>query len=466
MRIHFVGANRQVTGSRYLLEVGGMRLQIDCGMFQEREYLPRNWETSPIPPEDIDFLLLTHAHLDHCGLLPRLVQRGFDRPIYATPASIDLAEIILKDAAKIQVEDARHKRKRHRRENRKREHEARPLYTPRDVPDTMALFRAAQYHEPVKLSPEVAATWHDAGHILGSAILEITARENGEQRTVIFSGDVGQADRPILRDPELLERADYVVCESTYGGREHESSDDVDNHLAREINDTVERGGNILIPTFAVERAQELIYHLGRLVRQKRIPQLMCFLDSPMAVDVTDIFREHRDCMDDEAKKIISEGKSLLRFPGLKLVRSSRESRAINTIRGSCVIMAGSGMCTAGRIKHHLIRNINRPESTVLFVGYQAHGTLGRQIVQGDKEVRILGNHYPVKARVSQVLGLSAHADHPGLIRWLSHFKPAPRKVFLTHGEEDAARALAADIDADIAQSVEIPEYQSTFELD
>jgi metallo-beta-lactamase family protein len=465
MKIQFLGATKQVTGSRCLLEAGGLRLLIDCGMFQERAHLARNWEPSPIPPDSIDYVLLTHAHLDHSGLLPKLVSEGFSRTILTTAATVDLAEIILKDAARIQVEDAAYKRRRHKREGRKGRYPVVPLYKTVDAQAAIALFEKAPYDTPIPLNDQVTVTYHDAGHIVGSAMLEVAVRSNGQTRTLVFSGDIGQWDKPIIRDPSVFERADYVIMESTYGDRDHDEVRAVEEQLCEVINSTVDAGGNVLIPTFAVERAQELMYHIGKLLREGRIPHLLAFLDSPMAVDVTKVFRRHRECMDEEARDLLDSRKPLFRFPGLKLVRQTRESKAINSIRGSCIIMAGSGMCTAGRIKHHLVRNVSRPESTLVFVGYQAGGTLGRRLVDGEPVVRILGTHHEVRARIAQIHGFSAHADRTGLLRWLGHLKRPPRRVFLIHGEQDSVSRLAEEIRTKWSWAVDVPDYQDEYEL-
>ena len=466
MRLRFLGANRQVTGSCYMLEADGLRILVDCGMFQERKYLERNWAPFPVPADSIDVLLLTHAHLDHSGLIPKLVREGFAGRILSTAASVELAKIILEDAAKIQQEDAEFKRKRHAREGRKGPRPIEPLYTDRDVKTMLPLFEAVSYGEAVALGDSVSVTYHDAGHILGSAMLQIGVGKGERARTIVFSGDIGQWDKPIIRDPTLLKSADYVVMESTYGGSNHKNSGSVEDQLCDAINTAVEAGGNLVIPTFAVERAQELMYHVARLVHEDRIPHLLLFLDSPMAVNVTEVFRRHREYMDEEAQQLIESGEGLFRFPGLKLVRTTQESKAINRIRGSCVIMAGSGMCTAGRVKHHLVQNIEREQSTILFVGYQAHGTLGRQIVDGKPTVRILGAERQVRARIARIDGLSAHADQDDLLRWLGSFGDTPRRVFLTHGEESSATALAEKIRGQSSVSVEVPDYQDTFDLD
>ena len=466
MRLRFLGATRQVTGSRYLLEVSGLRLLVDCGLFQEREYLGRNWEPSPVSPGTIDYILLTHAHLDHSGLIPKLVREGFEQAILTTEASKDLAKIVLRDSARIQEEDAAFKRKRHARERRKGPYPVVPLYTAQDVEAALPLFRGVAYDEGVSLNERVSVSFRDAGHILGSAMLELNVRLNGEARTVVFSGDVGQWDKPLIRDPTVFERADYVVMESTYGGRDHDPAGEIDDQLCEIINAAVGAGGNIVIPTFALERAQELMYHIRRLVLEDRIPNLMVFLDSPMAVAVSQVFQRHRECMDEEALRIVSGDGSLFRFPGLQFVGDSSESKAINRIRGSCIIMAGSGMCTGGRIKHHLANNISRPQSTVVFVGYQARGTLGRQIVEGSRVVRIHGQKRKVRARIAQVHGLSAHTDRRGLLRWLGHLKTTPGQVFLTHGDEDQSSELARELRSKWGWQVTVPSYGEEHELE
>ena len=466
MRLQFLGANNQVTGSRYLLEAGGLRLQVDCGMFQERKYRGLNWEPSRVPPGDIDFLLLTHSHVDHVGLVPRLVKNGYDQPIYATRASAEIARIVLLDAAHIQEEDAEFKRRRHQREGRKGKHPELPLYTRADVERSLPLFRGVGYDEPVALSDEVSVRFTDAGHILGSASVEVTARENGATRRIVFSGDIGQWDKALVRDPTPPAQADYIVMESTYGDSLHTDPGDPEEMLCQVINETVDAGGNVIIPTFAIERAQELMYHLGRLQMEDRIPHLLTFVDSPMAVNVTDVFSDHLECLDEETHELLRSHHDPFNYPGLTLVRTVEESKAINRIKGSCVIMAGSGMCTGGRIKHHLIRHLPRHESTVLFVGYQAVSTLGRQIVDGADEVRIHGETHPVRARIAQIHGFSAHADQQDLERWVGSLEAAPRRVFVTHGEEKVSDLFADKLSSDKGWDTVVPGYTEAFELD
>jgi metallo-beta-lactamase family protein len=466
MKLHFLGANRQVTGSRYCLEVAGQKVMIDCGMFQERKFEERNWDHSPIPAIEVEALLLTHVHIDHCGLLPKFVREGFRGPIHTTRPSAALLEIMLRDSAEIQEEDLKYKQRRHAKEHRTSPHPYQPLYTELDVDKVIPLVVPCGYGEPIQVTPAVTARFFDAGHILGSGMIQIDAIEGTQRRRIVFSGDIGQKDKPILRDPSLLKEADYVVMESTYGDRNHERAGDVETQLARIISETAARGGNVVIPTFAVERAQELIYHIGRLVRAGRIPQLPVFLDSPMAVDVTGIYHRFHDYADEDLLAMVNSNQPPLRFPSLTMTRTADESKRINQIQEPCVIMASSGMCNAGRIKHHLRNNIGRPQATILFVGHQGQGTLGRLILDGLKHVRIHGQSYEVRAKIDKIYGFSGHADHDGLMRWISHFQKRPRKVFLTHGEEQVALGLAAEIEAKLGLSVEVPQYRQAVELE
>ncbi|MHC4383466.1 MAG: MBL fold metallo-hydrolase RNA specificity domain-containing protein [Planctomycetota bacterium] len=465
MKLRFLGANRQVTGSRYLLEAGGLRLLVDCGLFQQREDAHHNWEPSPVAPGDVDRVLLTHAHLDHSGLLPKFVAEGYTGPVLTTPASMELSQIVLEDAARIQEEDAAYKKRRHEKEGRRGRYPEVPLYTGADAAAALRLFERVSYGEPVALNEHVRAVYHDAGHILGSAMVEVVAREDGNSRRVVFSGDIGPWTRPLSHDPTVFAEADYVVMESTYGDRDHVDAEPIPDALSRIINDVVERGGNVVIPTFAIDRAQTVLFHLGELVRARRIPRLTIFVDSPMAVDVTTLYKGYRHLLDEEAQRLFERGEHPFQFPGLHFVRSRDESRAINSIHGTCVVMAGSGMCTGGRVKHHLRHNISRPESTVLFVGFQARGTLGRQIADGENQVRIHGRRQPVNARIEQLQGLSAHADRTDLMRWLGHFTSPPRRLFLTHGEPQASDALADLVRAQLGWDVQVPEYGASVEL-
>ncbi len=466
MKLQFLGANRQVSGSRHYLRTDGARLLVDCGMFQERKVKDRNWEPSPVPPKQIDAVLVTHAHLDHCGLLPRLVSEGFRGPIFTTPASADLVEILLRDSAEIQAEDAAFKRKRHRKEGRRGKFPEVPLYTMKDVQRTLRLIQPVDYGKAIPVNDHVTAVLHDAGHILGSAMVELRVRQGDESRRLIFSGDIGQWDKPIIRDPTTFSEADYVVMESTYGDRDHVTNGDVPTQLGRVIRETVAAGGNVVVPAFAIERSQELMYHLHELAHGGEPITAPIFLDSPMAIDATEVFRRHRECFDLEAWQLITSGHLPLGFKGLSMVRSVQESKKINAVGEPVIIMAPSGMCTAGRIKHHLIHNIARPESTILFAGYQAPGTLGRQLLDGNPQVRIHGRQWPVRARIEQIHGLSGHADRRALHRWLAAFRAPVRHLFLTHGDPESSEALAAHARDELGWPVSIPQYQQVVEFD
>ena len=464
--MNFLGAAQNVTGSAYFLEANGVRLLVDCGLYQERELLARNWDPFPIPPHTIDAVLLSHAHLDHSGLLPKLVREGFAGKIFCTHATYDIAQIILLDAAHLQEQDAEFKRKRHEREGRKGPYPEIPLYTANDATASFPRFSPVGYEEPIKLGEGVEATFHDAGHVLGSSMVKVKVSQNGEQRTLVFSGDVGRWEKPMLHDPTVFEEADYILVESTYGDRLHEDQKGIETTLAEIINSTRKRGGNIVIPSFAFERAQEILYYLNELLLEDRIPHLLVFLDSPMATSITEVFERYPDLLDEDMVELMRQKKSPFDFTGLKMTRTTDESKVINHISGTVIIIAGSGMCTGGRIKHHLVNNISRRESTILFAGYQATGTLGRQIVDGAKEVRILGQMYPVKARVVQINGFSAHADRDELFRWLSGLKRPPLHLFVTHGEPDVAQYFANFVKEKTGWEVSVPKYQDEVVLD
>jgi len=466
LKLTFLGAAQNVTGSRYLLEANGQRFLIDCGLYQERDFRSRNWEPFYVPPETLDGVLLTHAHLDHCGLLPKLVREGFRKKIYCTPATAEIAKIVLLDSAHIQEEDAEFKRKRHEKEKRKGPHPELPLYTTKDAEAALPLFQPSGYNKPIEIGDGIEAWFYEAGHILGSTNIKLKITQNGESRIILFSGDIGRWDTPILLDPTVFEEADYVIMESTYGNRLHGERDNIDDELEEIINSTHKAGGNILIPSFAVERSQEVLYYLNSLLNADRIPHLMVFMDSPMAINVTGVFEDHPELFDAEMLELLRRHESPFDFQGLKMTRTVDQSKAINHIRGTVIIIAGSGMCTGGRIKHHLVNNIHRPESTILFVGYQARGTLGRRIVDGDEEVRVLGQHYPVRARVAQISGFSAHADRNELYRWISGLRRSPRHLFVTHGEIEAANSFADLLKEKKGWQISVPTYQEQVSLD
>ncbi len=455
-KVTFLGAAENVTGSRYLLEINETRLLIDCGLFQERALAARNWDPFPVEPSCIDAVLLTHAHIDHCGYLPRLAKNGFKGPIYATVPTADIAKTVLLDSAKIQAEDAAYKKKRHAKEDRPSPHPIEPLYTIEDVEKCCTLFAPVEYRKKLFLDKGIEITYVDAGHILGSASIHIQA--NG--KSIVFSGDIGRWDRPILEDPDYCPVADYIVMESTYGNRLHEKTALIADRLCQVLKDTVKRGGNLIIPTFAIERAQEVLYYFNTLLADKCIPNVIVFLDSPMAITVTKIFERNMNILDSDMNRLVQEKRSPFHFPGLEMIPTVDASKAINTIKGTVVIMAGSGMCTGGRVKHHLANNISRPESTVLFVGYQAVGTLGRLILNGVTPVRLFGELHPVRAKLEQITGFSAHGDRDELLKWLTRLDvKVTRNIFVTHGEPETAHHFAETLRQEKKVSASVPKY-------
>jgi metallo-beta-lactamase family protein len=463
--LSFLGAAGNVTGSRFLVTWDGQRVLIDCGMYQERKFASRNWDPFPIPPDSIDAVVLTHAHLDHSGYLTKLVREGFRGRIYCTAATADIATIILADSARIQEEDAAYKKRRHEREGRRGPHPEIPLYTSEDAEAVTDHFSPVAYGESFKVGHEMTAELHDAGHILGAATVQLDLGKR-DRRRLVFSGDLGQWDKPLMDDPETYKQADYVVVESTYGDRLHENGSHIEDRLAEVITETTKRGGNIVIPSFAVERAQEVLYYLKRLMASRRIPRLMTFVDSPMATRVTHVFGRHPEILDEKLTNVIHAGDSPFEFPGLKFVRTVEESKAINAIRGSVIIIiAGAGMCNGGRIKHHLVNNISDPRSTVLFVGYQAEGTLGRHILDGGNPVRILGEPCKVNAKIVDMQIFSAHADRDGLMRWLQALELPPRQVFAVHGEDSASQSFAEYVRAKTGWKTTCPEYGESFPI-
>lgn len=466
MRLRFLGAAGNVTGSRHLLEVNGTRLLVDCGLYQERQFLARNWDPFVVPAGSLDAVFLTHAHLDHCGLLPKLVRDGFTGKIYCTQATAEIARVILLDSAKLQEEDAEHKRKRHEREGRKGPYPEVPLYTMKDAEACFPHFELVEYKQKLKIADGIEVTFCNAGHVLGSSMVNVAVSRNGGQTNVLFSGDVGRPGRPILPDPSIPEKVDYLVIESTYGDRDHCDTCDVKKQIADVINATQKKGGNIIVPSFALERSQEILFYMEQLLYEDAIPHLMIFLDSPMAAKITEIFKRHKELFDEQAQQLVRENRSPFDLPGLKVTATSDESKAINHIRGTVMIIAGSGMCTGGRIKHHLANNITRKESTIMFVGYQAAGTLGRLIVDGAKEIRILGQKYKVKAKVVQINGFSAHADRNEMLEWLMKFKTPPKRIFLVHGEPESEQAFKGFLTEKTGWHVSVPEYGQQVILD
>jgi len=466
IKLNFFGAAKNVTGSCYFLEANGVRLLVDCGLYQERDLKPRNWADFPVPANTIDAVLLTHAHLDHCGRLPKLVKEGFEGKIFATSATAEIANIIMLDSAHIQEEDIKRKMKRHERQGKKSPFPYEPLYTTEDAEKTNSFFSKVKYNAKIEIGSGITAEFCEAGHVFGSSMIRVAVEQGGETRTVLFSGDVGRWDLPIMRDPHQFEQADYVLIESTYGDRVHGQVADIPGELERIINETVEAGGNVVIPSFAVERTQELLYHLNGLLNEGRIPKLAAFVDSPMAIKVTEVFKKHPELFDEETLEQLRAGDQPCDFPGLVMSRTVDQSKSILDAKGTALIIAGSGMCTGGRVKHHLKSNIGRPESTILFVGYQAFGTLGRRILEKPETVRIFGEEYPVKARIERISGFSAHADQNELYQWISSIKQPPRKVFVTHGEESQAEAFQKFLSEKTGWSCTVPDYEQEVVLD
>jgi metallo-beta-lactamase family protein len=461
VKLSFHGADRDVTGSCHLVECAGRRILIDCGLFQGgREIDEENAAAFGFDAAAIDIVLLTHAHLDHCGRLPLLVKRGFKGEIIATGATHDLARLVMLDSAHLQEEDARHRTRRTSRQAAN-DDEA-PLYTARDALESLERFgRNAVYDKPLALGGAGRATFIDAGHILGSASILLDLEENGRRLAVLFSGDVGNAGRPLLRGPAIPPHADVVVIETTYGDRLHKPIGPSIDEFYAAVTETFQRGGNVVIPTFALERAQELLFILRQGVEQGRLPKtIQVFLDSPMAISATDVFRRHPEGLDAATAALIRNGGDPLAVPGLHLTRDTAQSIAINTIKSGAIIMAGAGMCTGGRIRHHLKHNLSREASSIVFVGYQADRTLGRQIVEGARTVRILGDDVAVHAHIHTINGFSAHADQAELLAW-HHHTGAPR-TFLTHGEVGTMETFAAKLSG---TTVEMPSLGQGFEL-
>lgn len=464
-KLRFLGAARNVTGSRHLLEVDGTRVLVDCGLYQERQFADRNWDPFPVPPSSINAVLLTHAHLDHCGFLPRLFKEGFTGKIYCTDATAELAKIILLDSAHIQEEDAAYKARRHRKEGRSGPYPEQPLYTVADAEACFPLFSPVKYKSSVRVGDNIEASFFNAGHVLGSSIIRVTVTENTQQRVVLFTGDIGRPHRPIVQDPDSFERADYVVLESTYGDRVHKPTQDIREAIARAINAAVKKGGKIIVPSFALERSQEVLYYLNSLMLDGKIPQIKVFLDSPMAASITTVFKHHSEMFGTEMKELLKNHESPFEFAQLNIVQSTEESKSLNTLRGPLIIIAGSGMCTGGRVKHHLANTIWDPKNTIMFVGYQAVGTLGRNITDGQEKVRILGADYQVKADIVRINGFSAHADKEELLGWLKKLKVCPRRVFLVHGEENSAKTFGKYISQNTGCKVTVPEYGQSVTL-
>lgn len=447
MKISFHGATQSVTGSCYLIKCAGKQILIDCGLYQGGHALAdENYEPFDFDPAAIDFLLLTHAHLDHCGRIPLLVKRGFTGEIITTAASVELTRLILLDSAGLQENEARYHARKAKRRKSKKKHHTEPLYTTLDALNSLEFFgRRVQYDIPLQVTQGATATFIDAGHILGSACILLNLEEEGKQHRILFSGDLGYGGRAILRDPATPPKVDTVVMETTYGDRLHKQLSPSLKELYEVINSTINRGGNVIIPTFALERAQELLYYLREGVETKQIERnINIFLDSPMAISATKIFERHPECYDAETLKI-SEDADPFRLPGLHFTRETAESMAINQISGGAVIMAGSGMCSGGRIRHHLKHNLWSKRNSIIFVGFAAQGTLARKIVDGAKSIYLFGEETRIRAKIYTIGGFSGHADQAELLIW--HSKTGnPQKTFLIHGEKNSMNIFATKL--------------------
>ena len=461
-KITFLGAARTVTGSKYLIEAGGKRLLVDCGLFEGSKQLKqRNWEKLPIDPATIDWVLLTHAHIDHTGYLPRLVRDGFGGPIYANAATEELCELLLPDSAHLQEEDAQYAA----RKGYSAHKPPLPLYTVEESQVALQKFSAIPRADRFTISPQFSVLPHDAGHILGSSWLELTITENGKETLVVFSGDVGRYDQPILKDPESPTHADFLLCESTYGDRDHPTGS-IEDELADVVNRTAKRGGSVVIPAFTVGRTQTLMYYLRKLEERQRIPHLPVFVDSPMAINVTALYmRHHGDHDADFTQQETSGNHDPLNCHEVHMTRTVDESKKINDVVTPCIIISASGMITGGRIKHHLARRLPDSRNTVMLVGYQAEGSGGRALLDGAKFLRIHNEQVPVRAEIVEAGQLSAHAGKSELLRWLSKFQAPPKQTFLVHGEPAALDSFRTTIEAQYHWPVTIPDYLQTIEL-
>lgn len=457
MKLTFLGATKMVTGSSYLLEVGGKKILIDCGMFQGAKTITtHNQREFLYDPTSIDCVLLTHAHIDHSGLLPKLCNAGFKGKIYGTKVTTELCGIMLPDSAHIQEFDAEIANRKGERAGRKH---VDPLYTIADAYACLTHFSPVDYDAVLALSPSVKVCFRDAGHILGSAMLEIWVTEEGKTTKLLFSGDLGQPHQPIVKDPTLIDEADYIIVESTYGNRLHEEYDK-EEKLASIINASVARGGNIIIPSFAVGRTQTMLYYLHNLLKAGKIPNMPVIIDSPLAISATDIFLHNTQDYDNEAKELIhKDSENPLLMPQLRFTKTAEESRALNDLQEPAIIISASGMCDAGRILHHLKHNLWRSEASILFIGYQAQGSLGRRLVEGTKRVKVLGEEISVKATVYNLDGFSAHADQQQLLTWLENVKAKPSNIFLVHGEGEASTTFSKLIKSKLGVSTYIPEF-------
>lgn len=463
MKIDFLGAAKTVTGSSFIISDADFTIMVDCGMFQgtdqirERNYLHQNYI-----PKKIDALLLTHAHIDHSGLIPNLVKNGFYGNIYTTKATADLCSIMLPDSGHIQEMDAAFVNKKNLKLNRK---PVEPLYTADDAVQCLKNFVPVSYDETIQVHPRVEVKFRNAGHILGSSFIEMWVDQGNSKTKIVFSGDIGPKDQAIICDPQVIDDADFLLIESTYGDRLHKNKTDTYQEFKDIIVDAYNKKGNIIIPAFAIERTQEIIYTLSKLFKEGQIPSMPVYIDSPLAISATEIFKKNKELFDEEMQKRILSGDSPLEFPNLHYTRSTDESKWLNTDAKGAIIISANGMCTAGRIKHHLKYNLFRPESSIVFVGYQAEGTLGRRLIEGAKQVRVYGTDVAVKAAIHTVGGFSAHADKDGLLAWVKNIKNPNCKVFVVHGEEQSATTFAETVHTELGLATYVPEWGESIDL-
>ena len=463
MRLIFIGADHEVTGSCHVLEVCGRYILVDCGMEQGTD----EFETAELPMNiaDIDYVLLTHAHIDHSGMLPLLYARGFRGDIIATPATVDLCDIMLKDSAHIQMTEAEWKNRKGQRAGKE---PVVPIYDMNDAEGVLEHFVSCDYDKVMDLCEGVKVKFSDAGHLLGSASIEVWINEDGEERKIVFSGDIGNLNRPIIKDPSYINDADYVVMESTYGDRYHNADVDYVSELAGICQRTFDRGGNVVIPAFAVGRTQEMLYYFRKIKEEGLVKghSFEVYVDSPLAVEATQIFNENiAECFDEEAMELVRNGINPLRFPGLTLSVTSNDSIAINSDNKPKVIISASGMCEAGRIRHHLKHNLWRKECTIVFVGYQANGTLGRILLEGASEVKLFGEPIEVMAEIVKLEGVSGHADKAGLIKWITSFNNRLKQVFVVHGEDEVSTGFAKCLSDEYGLNASAPYSGAEFDM-
>ena len=463
MRFAFHGAAGTVTGSNFLIETDGGIIMLDCGMFQgQKELRTQNYLPFVYNPADISAVIVTHSHIDHSGRLPKLVKEGYKGPIYATPATAELLKVLLLDSANIQLADCNWENKKRRRKGLEL---IQPLYTVKDAEEALRLIRPIEYHQEFNVLDNVRVTFHDAGHIMGSCFVDLAITENGITRTLVGGGDLGRSHQAIIGDPEVRDRADMILIESTYGNRCHKNEDDTNAELISILKTVVNTKGTLLIPAFAVGRTQEILYRLFELAQSNSIPPMPVFVDSPMAQEVTRIYELHKDIYNEKTLEYVRMGKNPLRTPDIHFTSSIEDSAQLNTVPGPKIILSASGMCDAGRIVHHLKHNIWRNDCHILFVGYQAEGTLGRRIVEGAKKVNILGETLQVNAQIHTIGGLSAHADKEEILAWLKFYEKSHPNVFIVHGDPQASEALSAAVAKTLNLQCFIPQWNESADI-